>query len=595
MPIPALADRSAEVVFRGFESYRRRYRVLTRRARTRFETQDWAGMGKDATERLDLYKRTVAAVEYDLRNTLGADIENHYLWANMHGAFAQRNSLRDDWELGETFFNSITRRIFDTVGVDEEIEFVASGIKTPPPGPVVRVFEGVGTVPELFASILEAYTFDLPYRDLRADAETLAARVKAHLRQQEAVGHVDRLELIESVFFRDRRAYLVGRIYCGAYTSPVAIALANDDGELVVDAFLLTEDAVSILFSFTRSYFLVVADRPYDLVRFLKSLLPRKRVAELYIALGFNKHGKTELYRDLLRHLAQAERDNPDDRFVRAPGQRGMVMTVFTMPSYDYVFKLIKDRFDPPKTVTHQGVKDAYALVFRRERAGRLVDAQAFEHLEFDRAHFDAVLLDELLDEAGHVVSVDGDCVRIGLAYTERRVTPLDLYVRRALDDTDTGLSLADAEMAVVDYGWCIKDLAKTGIFPGDLLLKNFGVTRHGRVVFYDYDELQLMGTVNFRTKPVPRTLEQEMASEPWYSVGEDDVFPEELIYGLGLVGPLRRTFLAEHADLFTPEFWQAAQAHLAEGDLVQPLPFTAQHRLRRAPVTDEPVAAASS
>ncbi|MEO1477294.1 MAG: bifunctional isocitrate dehydrogenase kinase/phosphatase [Bacteroidota bacterium] len=594
MPIPALADRSAEVVFRGFESYRRRYRVLTRRARTRFETQDWAGMGKDATERLDLYKRTVAAVEYDLRNTLGGDIENHYLWANMHGAYAQRNSLRDDWELGETFFNSITRRIFDTVGVDEEIEFVASGIKTPPPRPVVRVFEGVGTVPQLFASILKAYPFDLPYRDLRSDAETLATRVKAHLRQQEAVGHVDRLELIESVFFRDRRAYLVGRIYCGAYTSPVAIALANEDGEIGVDAFLLTEDAVSILFSFTRSYFLVVADRPYDLVRFLKSLLPRKRVAELYIALGFNKHGKTELYRDLLRHLAQAERSDPNDRFVRAPGQRGMVMTVFTMPSYDYVFKLIKDRFDPPKTVTHQGVKDAYALVFRRERAGRLVDAQAFEHLEFDRAHFDPVLLDELLVEAGHIVAMEGDCVRIGLAYTERRVTPLDLYVRRALDETDSGLSMADAEMAVVDYGWCIKDLAKTGIFPGDLLLKNFGVTRHGRVVFYDYDELQLMGTVNFRKKPVPRTLEQEMASEPWYSVGEHDVFPEELIYGLGLVDPLRRTFLAEHADLFTPEFWQAAQAHLAEGDLVQPLPYTAQHRLRRAPLA-EPAGAVPS
>ena len=573
---PLLAARSAAVIHRGFDSYRRSFRAVTRRARRRFEQRDRRGMQHDTAERIDLYRRTAQAVVYDLQLTLGGRLRERALWGQMRAAYEDSVGERADWELAETFFNSITRRIFDTVGVDSDVEFVAQHRRTPPPEPVYRVFDAHGSVADLFEVALADLDISVGFRDARADAERCAARMKAYLRSAGAVRHVDRLELAESVFYRDERAYLVGRTFAGGGAISIALAVQNTADGLVTEALLLGEDAVSQLFSFARSYFHVAARRPYDLVRFLKALLPRKRTAELYISCGYDKHGKTELYRDLLRHLRQADED---EQFERAPGQEGLVMSVFTMPSYDVVFKLIKDRFGPPKTVTRQDVLERYALVFRMDRAGRLVDAQPFEHLSFDRARFSDPLLTNLLEIAAKTVrlSDDGQTVDVAHLYTERQVVPLDLYVRERLDGAEGlggSVAMEEATAAVVDYGRALKDLARSNIFPGDLLPKNFGVTRHGRVVFYDYDELELMTAMNFREVPEARFAWQEMAAEPWYSVGPQDVFPETLAAGLGLPEPLRSSFLEHHADLFTARWWQDVQRELEQGAPIPILPF---------------------
>ena len=361
----------------------------------------------------------------------------------------------------------------------------------------------------------------------------------------------------------------MGRLQGAFGTRPLALALLHGPQGVHVDAVLLSEDALSLLFSYTRSYFLVDAERPAELVAFLGALMPSRKRAELYIALGFNKHGKTELFRDLLRHLRAG-----DERFVRAPGQPGMVMAVFTLPGGDQVFKIIRDRFAEPKTATREEVRARYDLVFRHDRAGRLIDAQEFEHLAFPRARFSPEVLDELLGGCAATVSARGDEVVIRHLYAERRLTPLDLYLREA--------DPAHAREAVVDFGQAVRDLAACNVFPGDILLKNFGVTRQRRVVFYDYDELALLTECVFRDLPEPTRDEEETGAEPWFYVGPRDVFPEEFVRFLGLAPGLRAALLEAHGEVFQARFWQDLQARHRAGEVVDIFPYPAEQRLAR-------------
>ena len=336
---------------------------------------------------------------------------------------------------------------------------------------------------------------------------------------------------------------------------------------MVVDAVLTRPEDLRVLFSFTRSYFHVDTGRPYDLVRFLRSLMPGKRPAELYIATGYNKHGKTELYRDLLHHLERSA-----GKFVAARGKKGLVMIVFTMPGHDLVFKVIRDRFPPQKRTTRKRVMDSYRLVFNHDRAGRLIDAQEFEHLAFARDRFSADLLDELTAEASETIRIAGDTVIVSHVYVERRVIPLDIYIREANEEA--------VRRAVIDYGQCIKDLAAANIFAGDLLLKNFGVTRHGRVVFYDYDELTDLLVCNFRRIPQPIHPEDELSDEPWYSIGPDDVFPEEFRRFLGLRSPMKEAFEEQHSDIFDTSLWQGLQESIKAGEIVEVTPYSESDRV---------------
>jgi isocitrate dehydrogenase kinase/phosphatase len=395
----------------------------------------------------------------------------------------------------------------------------------------------------------------------------VADQIKRELLRLGALRAVERAEIVKAGFYRGMSAYLVGRLFSGSHLIPLVLALIHTPKGIVVDSVLLDEDAVSILFSFARSYFHVEVERPFDLVQFLHTIMPRKRIAELYISLGYNKHGKTELYRDLLHHLVYS-----DDHFEAARGQRGMVMMVFDMPSYDMVFKLIKDNFNYPKDATRKEVMAKYDLVHRHDRAGRLVDAQAFEYLQFEQRRFSQELLAELMSEASETVSLSGDHVIIKHAYVERRVIPLDIYVREAADSA--------ARTAVRDYGNAIKDLANCNIFPGDMLLKNFGVTRHGRVVFYDYDELCFLLDCNFRRFPPAANYEDELAAEPWFHVNEGDIFPEEFVHFLGLSDHLRLSFSRYHGDLFDVSFWRQIQERLLAGRWVHIFPYAQNQRI---------------
>jgi len=570
----ASTQHSADAILQAFETYQDAFRRITRRARSRFERCDWHGLQQDAVERLDLYAQVISGIVRDVHSVLGERAHDRAVWERLKAAYSPPIAHRVDAELAETFFNSVTRRIFATVGVDPHIEFVDSDFDAPPTAgqPVFDAFAPRGGLPDLVRDILAAHIFDAPYQDLDGDAQRIAHAIE---RERAGLGAsrretrpIDAIDVLRPVFYRGKGAYLFGRIRSAGDAMPLAIALRNEGRGVFVDAALLTANEVSIVFSFARSYFHVEVDQPREVVGFLKSIMPRKPMAELYIALGYNKHGKTELYRDLLRVLRARSA-----RFEVAPGDRGMVMVVFTLPGYDMVFKVIRDRVAPPKTATRQSVMGKYHLVFRHDRAGRLVDAQEFEHLAFDRDRFSDALLAEFAETASDTVTIRDGTVDIRHLYVERRMNPLNLYLRQADE--------AAAGEAVLDYGQAIKDLAATNIFPGDLLLKNFGVTRHGRVIFYDYDELCLLTDCNFRDLPTPRDDEEVLGAEPWFYVGENDIFPEEFIRFLGFRPAARETFLGAHADLLTADFWRRMQARHRAGEVIDIFPYRPNRRLR--------------
>lgn len=559
-----LANLAAHAIHGAFEHYLSRFHAITLQARQRFEARDWAGMRADATERLGLYRQVIDGVVADVQALLAERQHERLVWASMKAVYSGLIAEHDAWEIAETFFNSVTRRIFATVGVDPQIEFVSTDFTTPPTEaqqPVYFVYDVAGPAAPLLENILRDYRFNVPFADLPGDTVMIAADLAAELRRIGALRIVERIEMVKSVFYRGMAAYLVGRLYSGSHRIPFVLALLHTPQGIVIDKVLLTESEVSVLFSFTRSYFHVWVERPYDLVQFLRAIMPRKKTAELYIAIGFNKHGKTTLYRDLLHHLSAS-----NDRFQIARGQRGMVMTVFDMPNYDMVFKVIKDRFAKPKEMTRRDVKKKYELVFQHDRAGRLVDAQEFEHLQFRHGRFAPELLQELLAVAGGAVCVEGDFVIVRHCYVERRVIPLDLYIREAHEEA--------ARAAIIDYGRAIKDLAVTNIFPGDMLLKNFGVTRHGRVVFYDYDELVFLTECRFRKIPPPPTLEDELSDQPWFHVRKNDIFPEEFSRFMGIPQPLMQVFLEHHAELLDVHYWRRVQQQIEAGEFIHIFPY---------------------
>jgi len=562
-----LAARCAEMAQQAFFDYQTRFNAITRRARERFLARDWAGSFDDAAERLHFYNDVLDGLTSCIRELMGARLPEHSIWTGTKAVYSSLIARSPAWDIAETFFNSLTRRVFATAGVDQAIEFVDTDFDAPPNAiiNITKTYRG-RTLSKLLCSALTDAFDESCWDDLQKTAELATARIEAALAAQNSEPE---LEILSSVFYRGRGAYLVGRVLReGKFPLPVALCLRHENERgIILDALLHGEVDLALLFSFTRSYFRVAVECPYRLVRYLQQLMPRKRLIDLYNAIGFHRHGKTEFYRDFIAHLRKST-----DRFVVAEGARGMVMSVFTLPSYDVVFKLIKDQFDLPKDSTREDVRRRYRLVFEHDRAGRLVEAHEFEHLRIPGDRFDPRLLAELLRDAASIVKMEDDDVIIAHAYVERRLRPLNLFFRENEPD-----AIAAAGR---DYGQSVKDLAASNIFPGDLLTKNFGVTRHGRVVFYDYDELCFLTDCHFRKLPEARTPEDEIAAEPWFSVREHDIFPEEFLQFLSFPEPALVALLEHHREIFRAEFWRAIQRQVRAGEIPEVFPYRKERRL---------------
>lgn len=564
-------DMALDIIRTGFEDFSAGFATITQRARQRFEHRDWRGMRRDTVERLDLYPKIVDETARMLLHALGSQALRPALWAATKKQYRLDLQDRCDFDIACTFYNSMHRKIFTQTGIDPGLTFVEPPLEAHQAEPELFFdFTVHRPTSEVIASILSQYQFRTPFENLSEDARLCAFRIGEWVDRLGGSSDGLRLQMLNMPFFRGMSAYLVGRLCWSNRQCPLVFALDNGGDGIRVDALLTTVEDLRILFSFSRAYFHVQTSCPKAVVTFLKKMMPEKRIAEIYIGLGYHKHGKTELYRDLLQHRQVCSLD----RFDFSPGKHGMVMVAFNMPQDDLIYKLIRDRFDSPKRTTARQVMEKYDYVFKHDRAGRLVDVQTFENLELEDCCFTPRLLEEIQTQATRAATIDDGRVTLHHAYVERRVTPLDLYLQQP--DADA------AEAAIIDYGEAIKDLARINVFPGDMLIKNFGVTRLGRVVFYDYDELCPLTDCNFRRLPQSRHYEDEISAEPWFTVGENDVFPEEFAAFLGLPPRLKQVFFKYHEDLLDPGFWQQTQDEIRSGTWRHVRPYGEAQRLRR-------------
>ncbi len=564
------APGAAQAILDQFQAYRREFEAVTAGARQRFLSADWRGVQDASAKRLDLYNVHIeAALARITVGPTGAAGFPPAFWFEAKDHYRTLIAERPDGELAETAYNSVYRRAIDpALPVDGHLFVYSSFDRAPPPSadPVYTTYATAGGVASMLRGLLDEQVGEVDWQDLDRDvASILNSLAEAGLDRLGAPSL--EVDVVNSLFYRNKGAYLVGRLRFGNRVRPFSLPLSLDpSGKVFVDTLICDEDELSIVFSFTRAYFMVRATYPCGLVEFLHSLLPNKQRSEIYASIGEHRHGKTEFYRDFLRHL-----DRSDDRFEVAPGIKGTVMTVFTLPSYQTVFKIIKDRFAAQKDVTANDVRNKYHMVKSHDRVGRMADTQEFENFSLPLERLAPELLEELQSVAAATVTVDSGVVHIGHLYTERSMTPLNLYIGSA-----RGAALTDA---LDEYGNAIKQLAAANIFPGDMLLKNFGVTRHGRVVFYDYDEICYLTDVNFRAIPEATNMEDEMSADPWYSVAPNDVFPEEFRRFLFGRAETKRLFEKMHGDLFDPEYWRELQRTIRHGQVIDVFPYRRRRR----------------
>lgn len=566
MPESAAAVQIANIIHDGFDTFYSEFKRLTRECRQWFDNREWVRMHEESHARIDLYQRFVRRTREALEREFGEVPKDRETWRGAHRHFAVVTAERVDREVAETFFNAITRKTFRTVGVNKDIEFLENHYgERLTADQIFRRILPTGDLAGLCRRVLSTPRPALPWIDRDSEADYLAMRLEAQLRSLWGGTDFDHVDVLPIVFFRVREAYIVGRVVRDGHVMPLVIPLQSTATGVVVDGAIFSVEETLAVFSSTRAYMFVDVEQPSDLARFLGTLMPDLTLSELYVAFAHHRHGKTLIYRELVEFLG-----NSADKFIIAPGIRGLVMTVFTLPNYRNVFKIIRDRFEKPGA-TRPAIMQSYRDVFRGRRVGRLADTQEFEHLAFDRARFTESCLKELLEKASDTVRVVGDKVVVSHLYIEEKLTPLNIYMEEAPRDK--------AAAALVDYGEAIKELAANNIFAGDLLWKNFGVTEFGRCVLYDYDEIAPLLSCNFRDIPEAKTYEQEMAATPWYPIAPDDVFPEEWAPFIVPRDPvLSKAFRDAHADLMTAELWRAKQRDVLGGELQVGLPYAPRY-----------------
>jgi isocitrate dehydrogenase kinase/phosphatase len=566
-----LIQTTIDHILSGYSNYFKSFKDLTKTAPEFFRKRDWNGMQFNHRQRLRLYKDEVNATKSRLEDLLNQVLGNVDFWKRVKSEYSKAIFGRKDVELMETFFNSVIRKLFPGLVINDALMFVHEGFNSCeilPYDELYYTYPYHWGLQKIIRSIFSDFDFQAHYLNKEEDIQYLVRAIRKVILSRYKADENTNTQVVKSVFYRNKAAYLIGRTFVGGKWMPFIIPFLHGSKGVYVDTLIFDPKIMAHMFSFTRSYFMVETEVPSQLIAFLNSVITHKQIHELYNAIGFNKHGKTEFYRDFLNHLKGS-----DDQFVIADGIKGMVMTVFTLPSYNIVFKMIKDYFDPPKTMTRQEVRNKYKIVGLHDRVGRMADTHEFEefHLPLDRIH--PTLLNELRNTVNSLLIINNNELIIKHLYTERKMIPLNIYLENC--------NLDDAKQAVEEYGNAILQLAKANIFPGDMMTKNFGVTRQKRVVFYDYDEIEFLTDMNFRWKPKPQTYEEIYASSPWYEIAPNDVFPED--FKRFMIGrkDVKEYFFEYHQNLFNPDYWIQIQEKLKAGEWLHALPYPNDIRFR--------------
>lgn len=564
------AQALADLILAGFNRHFRIFTVYNKKAARYFAHSQFQEAYQASIEQIDLYDTRVQECLDTISATFNIDKLDEELWQAVKIAYMHKLYNHLQPELAESFYNSVFCQLFNRSYYNNDYIFFNAAIHTKDIQTRYPDYRSYYPTENDFNTEIEKLLTEIPiklaYEDLARDTERVATAIREYQKQFSSLNSFFQINVLTPVFYRNKGAYCIGRMVNNNKNYPFVISLLTRNNKLYIDAFLDDEYDISNIFSFARVYFKVDFPVPSAVVRFLRTLLPNKNIADLYTAIGFHKQGKNEFYRAFVYHLRHS-----NDNFVIAPGIEGMVMNVFTLPSYPYVFKLIKDPVHIKKDIQPRHVMDCYQLVKRKDRVGRMADVWEFSHVAFPLNRFSAECLAQLQETCADSLSIEDDYLIIKHLYIERRMIPLNIYINQ-VDETEQ-------QRILKEYGQAIKDIASAGLFAGDLLIKNFGVTNHGRVVFYDYDEIVPMEQCNFRKLPIPQTEEQEMASEPWYTVAENDIFPEEFEFYLITDPTQKQYFKNSHNDLLLANYWQQVQQNLNSGIIPDVFPYNLEKR----------------
>ncbi|WP_024604157.1 MULTISPECIES: bifunctional isocitrate dehydrogenase kinase/phosphatase [unclassified Pseudoalteromonas] len=568
-----VARKLARSVFAGFEAMFSQFLNITLGAQSRFEQRQYHSVQSAMRERLQVYEREVKNVSEAVRVIAYAELTCPQTWQlakNIYGDMVQNHENKP---IAHTFFNSTFGAIWDDKKIRTVHLFVLKAKYRSEP----RSYESLVSRVSLHngfnnavKTLITNQVFRVPFSQLERDVATLQSTLMQGAKQQckqvyELINLNDGyIEYANSLFFRNKACYLIGRcIAKNGDNMPFAIAILNTDEGLKLDAVMMGADQLSLLFGFARTYFMVDTDKPARYVDYLSVLIPHKQRFELFNAIGFIKHAKTEFY----RYKVDTTKNSPANfKYVKAPGTPGMVMLVFTIEGLDYVYKVIKDKFSAPKTATKAQVKEKYNFVKQADRVGRLVDTHEFRYLAFDLSRFSDELLEQMKSQIGSSMVISGKALILKHVYVERKMTPLNLYITRCDNKT--------LERVMHDYGKAIKELAGANIFPGDMLMKNFGVTRWGRVVFYDFDEICPLTDCNFREVPQTQNALEELSSNSYFDIAENDIFPSQFKVFFSANEIAFNYFNNEHSNLFLATFWQGCQQQVHNGYLPDVYPY---------------------
>jgi isocitrate dehydrogenase kinase/phosphatase len=552
----------AKIIVKGFRRHYTLFQEITEKAKIYFETANWRAHKKSSSDRVSFYDKRVCETVELLNKSYPDLTQDDRLWEDVKLSYVGYLHFHPQAELAETFYNSVFCKLFDRRYYNNNNIFVKSTLQSENlPAPISSVYESYFPaqmgLKKTIKNIISSFQFNLDYENLNRDIKLIIKRFIMLSPQGKQPLHNVRIDVLKSIFYRNKAAYIVGRVVTPGgqqpFIIPILIREKSDVLLLYVDSLLTEKKDMIVTFGFYHAYFMVQTEVPSALVHFLKMLMPDKTHADLYTAIGLHKQGKTEFYRELLNHLQKS-----NDRFIQAPGIPGMVMSVFTLPSFPYVFKVIRDKFAYSKDFTSKTVKERYYLVKIHDRVGRMADTLEYSDVALPKSRFSKALLSQLREEIAGSLEEDGDVIIIKHLYIERRMIPMNIYMKTATDEEKSEL--------MNEFGKAIKDMMGVNIFPGDMLMKNFGITPFKRVIFYDYDEVEYLVDVNFRKIPKPRTIEDEMSAQPWYSVGAHDVFPEEFPTFLTPQADLKKLLLEKHADLIDAKFWQQKQENIRQG-----------------------------
>lgn len=560
----------AEYILKGFNNHFSLFKAVTRKAHKAFSEANWQDSHQANSDRISFYDKRVYETISKLKQNLHIGLDDK-LWLKVRATYQEYLQFHPQAELAESFYNSVFCRLFHRSYFNNNFIFVETTIKENIPVPIESEYQSyfpvIKSLKPTIKDIIKQFDFKVPFINLSRDINLL---VKAFLKQSSNTHHKAyqmRFDILKQPFYRNKAAYIIGRVVSKSGIQPFIIPVLHDKGKgLFLDALLTDSDQMRVIFGFARAYFMVETSAPSALVKFLNQLMPNKTSAELYNAIGFHKQGKTQFYRELHQHLKTTK-----DKFCVAAGTRGMVMMVFTLPSFPYVFKVIRDKFGEGKPFGKKTVLQRYQLVKQHDRVGRMADTIEYSDVALPINQFNPQLLTELKNTIGSSLEFDKDLVIIKHMYIERRMIPLNLYLADAPKDS--------INRVMNDYGKALKDMISVNIFPGDMLLKNFGLTDYNRVVFYDYDEVQYLTDMNFRAFPKSDNYHDYLLNDISLSVAPQDVFPEQLTTFVTTNPEVKQSLESQHPELLDVNYWINAQQKIKEGQFKNIYPYPTKQR----------------